>query len=136
MNPSSISSPSGFQRYTRQTPSAMRWYVALQYALLVPLMMHFLGIVKDIPTADALVYAAIVAVTAVALGALLECLSWARWLELLRLLARRCVPLPCCRIGLASRHRLHCVAAVLVFAIGSAALASAPLVQRAQQVPA
>jgi alkylglycerol monooxygenase len=79
--------PSGFQRYTRQTPSAMRWYVALQYALLVPLVVHFLGIVKGIPTADALVYAAVITFTAVALGALLEGLRWGRWLEIFRLLA-------------------------------------------------
>lgn len=65
----------------------MRWYVALQYALLVPLVVHFLGIVKDIPTADALVYAGVIAFTAVALGALLEGLPWGRWLEMLRLLA-------------------------------------------------
>jgi len=126
--------PSGCQRYTRQTPSAMRWYVALQYALLVPLVVHFLGIVKDIPTADALVYAAIVAVTAVALGALLECLSWARWLELLRLLG----------VGVAFallpdwfgfQAPVALRGAVLVFAIGSAAW----LLRRsttAQQVPA
>ena len=126
--------PSGFQRYTRQTPSAMRWYVALQCALLVPLVVHFLGIVKDIPTADALVYAAIVAVTAVALGALLECLSWARWLELLRLLG----------VGVAFallpdwfgfQAPVALRGAVLVFAIGSAAW----LLRRsttAQQVPA
>lgn len=79
--------PATFQRYTRQTPAAMRWYVALQYALLVPLVVHFLGIVKDIPTADALVYAGVIAFTAVALGALLEGLPWGRWLEMLRLLA-------------------------------------------------
>ncbi|TSE33447.1 Fatty acid hydroxylase superfamily protein [Tepidimonas fonticaldi] len=126
--------PSGFQRYTRQTPSAMRWYVALQHALLWPLFVHFLGIVKDIPTADALVYAAIVAVTAVALGALLECLSWARWLELLRLLgvgvAFALLP---DWFGFQAPVALRC--AVLVFAIGSAAW----LLRRsttAQQVPA
>ena len=86
------------------------------------------------PTADALVYAAIVAVTAVALGALLECLSWARWLELLRLLG----------VGVAFallpdwfgfQAPVALRGAVLVFAIGSAAW----LLRRsttAQQVPA
>ena len=81
-----------------------------------------------------LVYAAIVAVTAVALGALLECLSWARWLELLRLLG----------VGVAFallpdwfgfQAPVALRGAVLVFAIGSAAW----LLRRsttAQQVPA
>lgn len=79
--------PSTFERFSRQTPSAMRWYVALQYALLVPLVVHFLGIVKDIPMADALVYAAVMTFTAVTLGAVMEGLPWGRWLEMARLLA-------------------------------------------------
>lgn len=36
--------PAGFARYSRPTPTAVRWYAALQFALLVPLVSHFLAV--------------------------------------------------------------------------------------------
>jgi len=74
-----------FQRFGQPTTRALRWYVALQHALLVPLVVHFLGVIKALPMAQGLQYAAVIAVTAVALGALLQQLRWGRMLELLRL---------------------------------------------------
>ena len=73
-----------FQRYAQPTAPALRWYVALQYALLVPLVVHFLGVVKQLSTAQGLAYAGVITLTAVALGALLE-KSWGRILEWVRL---------------------------------------------------
>jgi sterol desaturase/sphingolipid hydroxylase (fatty acid hydroxylase superfamily) len=76
----------GFERFSQKTPAALRWYVAFQYAMTVPLIVHFLGVVKTLDTASALVYALCIMVTAVALGAVLEQFKWSRVLEPLRLL--------------------------------------------------
>ena len=57
-------------------------------AFVVPMatsVVHFLGVIKALPMAQGLQYAAVIAVTAVALGALLQQLRWGRMLELLRL---------------------------------------------------
>lgn len=75
----------GFVRFAQATPVALHWYVALQYTLTVPFIVHFLGVVPQLPSADALVYAGGIALSALALGALLDARPWARWTECLRL---------------------------------------------------
>ena len=70
-----------------QTPAPLRWYVALQYAVLVPFVSHFIGVAKGLDRGTAAVYALGILVTAVALGALLERFVWGKWLEQVRLLA-------------------------------------------------
>ena len=70
-----------------QTPAPLRWYVALQCAVLVPFVSHFIGVAKGLDRGTAAVYALGILVTAVALGALLERFVWGKWLEQVRLLA-------------------------------------------------
>ncbi|MBC7918830.1 MAG: sterol desaturase family protein [Rhodoferax sp.] len=79
--------PRGFTRFQVQTPAPLRWYVALQYAVLVPFVSHFIAIAKDLPTGFAVVYALGIVVTTVALGALLERYVWGKWMEQARVLA-------------------------------------------------
>ena len=79
--------PNPVARFNPQTPNALRWYVALQCAVLVPFVSHFIGIAKDLSMDTRAVYAMCVVVTAVALGALLERFVWGKWLEQARVLA-------------------------------------------------
>lgn len=79
--------PRTFTRFDVQTPAPLRWYVALQYAVLVPFVSHFIGVAKGLDRGTAAVYALGILVTAVALGALLERFVWGKWLEQVRLLA-------------------------------------------------
>ncbi len=79
--------PATFQRFAPASSPALRKYVALQYAVTVPFIVHFLGVVKGLETPVAGAYALGIGVSTVALGALLELLKWGRALELLRLLA-------------------------------------------------
>ena len=76
-----------FVRYEPTAPGPLRWYVALQYAVLVPFVSHFIGVAKGLDRGTAAVYALGILVTAVALGALLERFVWGKWLEQVRLLA-------------------------------------------------
>ena len=112
--------PSTFQRYSPQTPPAMRWYVMLQCALVFPLITHFLAIAKNISTAEALVYMAVITYSAIALSALLEGVRWGRWLELFRL-AGVAVAFALLPDWFGFQSPVGLRAAVLVFAIGSAA---------------
>ncbi|MBP8151786.1 MAG: hypothetical protein KAX91_06675, partial [Xylophilus sp.] len=61
--------------------------VALQCAVLVPFVSHFIAVAKGLPTGTAVVYASGIFVTAVALGAVLERFVWGKWLEQVRVLA-------------------------------------------------
>ena len=79
--------PRPFTRFDVQTPAPLRWYVALQYAVLVPFVSHFIAVAKGLPTGTAVVYASGIFVTAVALGAVLERFVWGKWLEQVRVLA-------------------------------------------------
>jgi alkylglycerol monooxygenase len=79
--------PRTFTRFDVQTPAPLRWYVALQCAVLVPFVSHFIGVAKGLDRGTAAVYALGILVTAVALGALLERFVWGKWLEQVRLLA-------------------------------------------------
>lgn len=79
--------PRTFTRFDVQTPAPLRWYVALQSAVLVLFVSHFIGVAKGLDRGTAAVYALGIWVTAVALGALLERFVWGKWLEQVRLLA-------------------------------------------------
>ena len=79
--------PRTFTRFDVQTPAPLRWYVALQCAVLVPFVSHFIAVAKGLPTGTAAVYALGIFVTAVALGAVLERFVWGKWLEQARVLA-------------------------------------------------
>ena len=79
--------PRTFTRFDVQTPAPLRWYVALQSAVLVSFVSHFIGVAKGLDRGTAAVYALGILVTAVALGALLERFVWGKWLEQVRLLA-------------------------------------------------
>jgi sterol desaturase/sphingolipid hydroxylase (fatty acid hydroxylase superfamily) len=85
-NPSNISSPAPLPALMCK-PRAAAWYVALQCAVLVPFVSHFIGVAKGLDRGTAAVYALGILVTAVALGALLERFVWGKWLEQVRLLA-------------------------------------------------
>ncbi|MBK9469705.1 MAG: sterol desaturase family protein [Gammaproteobacteria bacterium] len=110
--------PRTFTRFDVQTPAPLRWYVALQCAVLVPFVSHFIGVAKGLDRGTAAVYALGILVTAVALGRCLSVLSgasgWSRcvcW----RWVCRS----PPCRSGLALRRRCCSRGALLVLCVGS-----------------
>ena len=73
-----------FVGYDRKTPTAMRWYAAIQYALLVPSVVHVLAIdIKAMP-ALAVIYVLAIIATTVSIGLLLEGRQIARKIEMLR----------------------------------------------------
>ncbi len=89
MDPADPSAGFDAQRFTRfeaGTSMPIRCYAALQYALTSVLVMHFLAVIRGLTLADGLAYAALIVLTAVAMGGLLERRPWGRWLELARLL--------------------------------------------------
>lgn len=74
------------RRFSRHTPDALRWYVALQYALMIPAVMQFLAGFGQVSRFDSVVYALTILVWTVVLGGVLEGHLWARRAETLRLL--------------------------------------------------
>jgi len=75
-----------FVRFERATPSAVRWYAAVQYGVTVPFISHFLAIFAHADRFDCAVYALGIISTNVILGALLERRSSAKWWEISRLM--------------------------------------------------
>ncbi len=76
-----------FVRYSAATPAPLRWYGALQFALLVPLVSHFIAVVPDLGAPQALLYAAVILASTLTVGALLEGRRMARRAEQARTLA-------------------------------------------------
>lgn len=79
--------PAEFQRYSTHTPTATRWYVTVQYSLMVPFVTHLLGVAPTLNLGQQLLYALGIVLTAISLGALLEGRGLARRLEQLRVTA-------------------------------------------------
>jgi alkylglycerol monooxygenase len=75
-----------FTRFSQRTPDALRWYVALQYALMIPAVMQFLAGFGHVSRFDSVLYALTILVWTVVLGGVLEGHLWARRVETLRLL--------------------------------------------------
>ena len=78
--------PATFSRFGPQTPDALRWYVAVQYAVMVPAVVWFLAGLGKVAMFDSALYALTITVWAVVLGGVLEGHLWARRVECLRLL--------------------------------------------------
>ena len=78
--------PSTFVGFDRQTPSAMRWYAAIQYTLLVPCVVQILAMDVKAAPFQAVVYVLLVVATTVCVGLLLEGRQVAQKLEMIRLL--------------------------------------------------
>lgn len=76
-----------FVRYGAATPAPLRWYGALQFLLLVPLVSHFIAVVPDLGAPQALLYAAVILAATLSVGALLEGRAMARRAEQARTLA-------------------------------------------------
>ena len=77
----------GMQRFTWPTPTALRWYVALQYLLSVPLFMHCIAIGDALAALPLALYVIVLVATMQILGALLNTSRYAVTLELIRLAA-------------------------------------------------
>ena len=76
-----------FERYTTHTPAPLRWYAALQFALLVPCVSHLIAVAPGLAFDAQLLYAGGIVATTLALAALLEGWPMARRAELLRVQA-------------------------------------------------
>ncbi len=79
--------PASFTRFDPQTPGAIRWYVALQYAVMVPFITHLLAIFGNLSLGPALAYAGGIFCTCLILGGLLERRRMALRLEQCRVTA-------------------------------------------------
>ena len=81
--------PENFKRFSTKTPTPLRWYVLVQYGLLVPFIMHFLAVVNTLAVAQSSIYALVIALSTLTLGAVLEGegAAWGKKLEFLRILA-------------------------------------------------
>ena len=77
----------GFAHYTTGTPSTVRRYVALQYAVLVPAVVHLVATAATLTLAEKSVYALMILATVQSLAALLEGSNAARRFEQLRVVA-------------------------------------------------
>ncbi|MES2129148.1 MAG: sterol desaturase family protein [Pseudomonadota bacterium] len=74
----------GFERFTKHTPATVRWYGALQFALLVPVVSHFLAVAPKLPASALVLYSLFIIATTMFVGGVLEGSVLARRLELLR----------------------------------------------------
>ncbi len=77
--------PERFARYDRQTPADVRRYALLHYVSINLMLAHFLVVQAGLTTASRLAYAGIILGSAVAIGALLQRVRWARAFESIRL---------------------------------------------------
>ena len=77
----------GMQRFVWHTPAAVRWYVAVQYLLTVPLIMHCIGIGEQLDAMQLTLYLVVLVGTMQVLGALLNMQRNAYLLELVRTVA-------------------------------------------------
>ena len=75
--------PAKFHRFDPHTPGVLRIYAALQYALMVPFVSHFLAIFNGLATAPAVTYALGIFATCLVLGRLLEHRPTERALDLM-----------------------------------------------------
>lgn len=69
----------GFRRFSAGTPAPLRWYAALQFAVLVPFVSHFIAVTPDLATPQACLYAALIVGSTLLVGALLEGRAMARF---------------------------------------------------------
>ncbi|MDB5935522.1 MAG: fatty acid hydroxylase [Massilia sp.] len=76
-----------FERFSTGTPAPLRWYAALQFALLVPFISHFIAVVPDLGPLQALLYAVVILACTLIVGALLEGRGPARRAEQARTVA-------------------------------------------------
>jgi sterol desaturase/sphingolipid hydroxylase (fatty acid hydroxylase superfamily) len=79
--------PSQFQRHAAAAGGAVRRYAVVQYALLVPFVVHVIAIAKSLALGERSVYALGIVATMLILGALLEARRAARTIEQCRVLA-------------------------------------------------
>jgi alkylglycerol monooxygenase len=76
-----------FERFSTRTPAPLRWYAALQFAVLVPFVSHFIAVTPVLGTLQAGLYAAGIFATTLLMGALLEGSLLARRAEQVRTLS-------------------------------------------------
>lgn len=76
--------PVDFVRYSKQTPSVVRWYAVLQFAFLVPIISHFIAVAPHLDGLHVAAYALLIFLTTMSLGAVLEGGQLARRCEQLR----------------------------------------------------
>jgi alkylglycerol monooxygenase len=76
-----------FERFSTGTPAPLRWYAALQFAVLVPFVSHFIAAAPVLGTLQAGLYAAAIFATTLLMGALLEGSVLARRAEQARTLS-------------------------------------------------
>ncbi len=76
----------GFERYTTHTPSALRWYVVLQYTIALPFIVHLIAIGEKLDMIALCLYAIGIFATCMSLGFLLKGGNLSRRLEQLRTL--------------------------------------------------
>lgn len=76
--------PARFERYDPAVPPAVAGYGMLQFALLVPCISHLIAIAPQLGGFDLCTYAAMIVLSTVAVGALLEGRPFARRVEQLR----------------------------------------------------
>ena len=74
----------GMQRFRWHTPTSVRWYVAAQYLLSVPLIMHCIGIGEQLTNVQLGLYIGVLIATMQSLGALLDMSRHGYLLELVR----------------------------------------------------
>ncbi len=77
----------GMQRFVWHTTPAVRWYVAVQYLLTVPLIMHCIGVGEQLNAMQLTLYIALLVGSMQVLGALLNMQRHAGLLELVRTVA-------------------------------------------------
>ncbi len=107
----------GHARFDPPMSRALLIYCLVQFALLLVMGMHFLGMAAHAETFTALGYAGYVIASLCVLGALMEGRRSAWWLELLRTLASAVVPLACGRwFGVAHLDTRIGVALLAVYA--------------------
>ena len=76
--------PEKFERFTAKISLSLRGYVLLQYAILVPFIMHFLASVDKLSVVQSSLYALAIAAGTFSLGGVLEGAAWSRKLEIVR----------------------------------------------------
>jgi len=117
-----------FERYTTHTPAPLRWYAALQFALLVPCVSHLIAVAPLLALDARLLYAGGIVATTWVLAALLEGWPMARRAELLRVLAAG--------VGFALAPSWFAYAAPLAMRAAALALACGSALWLARMAPA
>ena len=77
----------GFARFSTETPRGIRLYAAVQYAVLVPPIAHFIAVQQSLGNAARAGYALVIVASMLCLGALMEGARFARNAEIARVFA-------------------------------------------------